>query len=69
MEKMVCTFCGKRPVVAYMATYEPNRHEEEPSEITAACKDHVDVLDEIIDRKHPDMREQMDAANEWEGAE
>lgn len=55
MEKLVCTYCKGTPVVAYMASYEPNEFDE-PSEIIAACKDHIEVLDEYTAKKHPDLQ-------------
>ena len=63
-DSLVCTFCGKKPVVAYTFAVDAeidaesgsfkNREFVEDS-IVATCKEHVSILQERFDKEVKDV--------------
>jgi thymidine kinase len=59
-DKLVCTFCGKQPVVAFTfaldaeidpTTGNPVNRELVQDSIVATCKDHVSILQEQFEKE------------------
>jgi len=58
-DSLVCTFCGKKPVVACTASIDaeidstaerPARYELVENSIIATCKEHVSILQEQFEK-------------------
>ena len=61
-DSLVCTFCGKKPVVAFTfamdaeidAEGQPINRELVQDSIVATCKDHVSILQEQFEKEVKD---------------
>ena len=57
-ENLVCTFCGKKPVVAFTFALDaeivegvPVNQELVQNSVVATCKDHVSILQEQFEKE------------------